>query len=266
MIRILSILLSCFLLLSTVIGIKYMIQQYQITHYSSALVEHILDLLDPEERLGQMFFVYSSLLDNNSFVHLQPGGIFLQSSSIPLKANGRQNLLLLKQRIKTVQNKFIYYGLPTLFIGVDQEFGKVQRLKDGVWDFTSAMGLGNAVASTRDFHLAKQSGYYMCRDLKALGITFSFSPVVDLQTHRENTVIGTRAFGSDPQLVTGVADNYITGMHSAYCVSTLKHYPGHGATHTDSHIAVPIQNKNMDTLLHTDLLPFFELIGSNSLG
>ncbi len=235
----------------------------QATNHDSiqVIAKTIFNNLSIEQRLGQMFFLYSSLQDYATIMQkIQPGGVFLQKSSIPKNTHGEQNILLLKKRIQKMQNRFKQAKLPIPFIAIDHELGKVQRITTGVSNFVSAMALSEALAKYKDPNLAKMMGYMMCRDLHRLGITMSFSPVVDLQTNMENQVIGTRSMGNDPVWVNQVASSYIHGIHLGGCVDTIKHFPGHGSVSNDSHLVLPIQSQTYQELMAHDLVPFRELI------
>jgi beta-N-acetylhexosaminidase len=149
---------------------------------------------------------------------------------------------------------------PQLLIGVDHEGGRVQRFRDGfaaippmrvfgqLWDKDPA----RAKQSTRD------TGYVMGAELLAHGIDFSFAPVLDLD-YGESSVIGDRAFHSDPVVVSTLARELIAGFAEAGMGWVGKHFPGHGYVRGDSHHAVAVDPRSFAEIERDDLLPFREL-------
>lgn len=127
-------------------------------------------------------------------------------------------------------------GLP-LFVAVDQEGGRVQRLKPerGFTQFPSARQLGQG--STDDTRLRAVA---MGRELADVGVNLNFAPVVDVDVNPDSPAIGRlgRAYGRDPRVVAAHAAAFINGMAQAGVVSCLKHFPGHGSARTDSHLGV----------------------------
>ena len=141
--------------------------------------------------------------------------------------------------------------LPAL-IGVDQEGGAVARLREGVVALPSMMALG----ATRDPDLAERAGRRLGSDLRRLGINLNFAPVLDLALEPRNTVIGTRSFGSDPRAVSEFGRAFASGLGAGGVVAVGKHFPGHGATESDSHVTQPVVLADIGTLRARDLIPF----------
>jgi beta-N-acetylhexosaminidase len=148
-------------------------------------------------------------------------------------------------------------GTPAL-IGVDQEGGAVARLRDGVVALPSMMALG----ATRDADLARRAGRRLGGDLRALGINLDFAPVLDLALEPRNTVIGTRSFGEDPRLVSELGLAFAEGLRSSGVIAVGKHFPGHGATATDSHVALPVVSTSAAMLRAREFVPFAVAIGA----
>jgi beta-N-acetylhexosaminidase len=94
----------------------------------------------------------------------------------------------------------------------------------------------------------------MASEIRATGIDISFAPVIDLA--RGNRAIGNRAFSSDPQVVAAFARAYVSGMHEAGMAATLKHFPGHGSIPEDTHFDVAVDDRSLDDIRATDLVPF----------
>ncbi len=143
-------------------------------------------------------------------------------------------------------------------IGIDQEGGAVARLHDGVVALPSMMALG----ATKDTSLARRAARRLGGDLRALGINLNFAPVFDLALEPRNTVIGTRSFGSDPHVVSEFGRAFADGLREGGVIAVGKHFPGHGATETDSHVAQPVVAVDAATLRARDLVPFADAIGA----
>jgi len=99
----------------------------------------------------------------------------------------------------------------------------------------------------------------MAAELLAVGVDFSFAPVLDIDCGI-STVIGNRSFSTDFQLATQLASAFRKGMHAAGMAATGKHFPGHGAVALDSHLTLPVDERDLDSIRNKDLLPFKQLI------
>ncbi|MBK8813243.1 MAG: glycoside hydrolase family 3 C-terminal domain-containing protein [Acidobacteria bacterium] len=138
-----------------------------------------------------------------------------------------------------------------LLIAADYERGLRMGLRNGT-PFTTNMGLG----ATGDTAAAYRQGRIICEEMRAIGVNWLFAPVVDINNNPDNPVINIRSFGADPQKVGEFGSALVKGVREANCLSTLKHFPGHGDTATDSHIGlsiVPIDRKRLDAV---ELVPF----------
>ncbi|MBV8353678.1 MAG: glycoside hydrolase family 3 protein, partial [Candidatus Eremiobacteraeota bacterium] len=124
-------------------------------------------------------------------------------------------------------------------------------LQEGVVALPSMMALG----ATRDADLAERAGAQLGSDLAGLGVNVDFAPVLDLALESRNTVIGTRAFASDPAPAGELGSAFARGL-SKSVVAVGKHFPGHGATDVDSHYGLPILNVDLETWRERDLVPF----------
>jgi beta-N-acetylhexosaminidase len=142
-------------------------------------------------------------------------------------------------------------GVPPL-ITVDQEGGRVARLRRDVEPMPSMMALG-AVA---DLELAGRAGEQTAFDLRRAGVTLNFAPVLDLAIDAENTAIGTRSIGADPQAVAALGASFAGGLERGGILPCYKHFPGHGATREDSHVTRPAIDADAATLRARDLVPF----------
>jgi beta-N-acetylhexosaminidase len=150
---------------------------------------------------------------------------------------------------------------PKLLVAVDHEGGRVQRFRT---DFTplppaSAFGAVYDEAPSRGRHLAAVCGWLAASELRAVGVDFSFSPVLDLRSAKSD-VIGERAFHASVDGVVNLATAYINGMKRAGMAAVGKHFPGHGSVRGDSHVVVPEDDRDLDTLRGADLGVFERMI------
>ncbi|GLO67901.1 beta-N-acetylhexosaminidase [Oceanobacillus kimchii] len=146
-----------------------------------------------------------------------------------------------------------------LLICVDQENGTVRRLGEGTTIFPGGMTIGASDSEEN----AYQIGYASGKELRALGINWNLAPVVDVNVNPDNPVIGVRSYGESPERVTRLAKAAVKGMQDAGVVTTLKHFPGHGDTKVDSHLALPVIPHNIGRLEDIELRPFRECLESD---
>jgi beta-N-acetylhexosaminidase len=166
----------------------------------------------------------------------------------------------------TALNAAIKAIRPDLLICVDHEGGRVQRFRtDGFTRLPSmralgALWMGDAMRATQ---MATACGFVLASELRACGVDFSFTPVLDLD-HGESSVIGDRSFHRDPRVVALLAKSLMHGLLLAGMGSCGKHYPGHGFVKADSHVAIPVDRRSLKAILADDAQPFRWL--SNTLG
>ena len=150
---------------------------------------------------------------------------------------------------------------PQLLVAVDHEGGRVQRFRDGFTVLPPIRELGRIYDENpkRARRLAETSGWLMATELRAVGVDFSFAPVLDLD-RGVSQVIGDRAFHSHPETVADLAHAYMVGMHQAGMAATGKHFPGHGAVEADSHLALPVDERKLVDIQAEDMVPFERMI------
>lgn len=146
-------------------------------------------------------------------------------------------------------------GLPYI-VAIDQEGGRVARIRTGVEEIPSMM----ALAAAGDEDLAYRAGVQLGYDLRRAGVNVDFAPVLDLALFEQNTVIGARSFGDDPERVARYAEAVARGLRDAGVLPTYKHFPGHGSTAVDSHLDLPVIDLPQDVLRSRDLAPFHQLL------
>ncbi|MBE3561616.1 MAG: glycoside hydrolase family 3 C-terminal domain-containing protein [Ktedonobacteraceae bacterium] len=139
-----------------------------------------------------------------------------------------------------------------LLISIDQENGVVSRLGEEMTVFPGNMAQGAINSEEITYKIAQATG----RELRAMGITMNLAPVADVNNNPANPVIGVRSFGEDPQQVARLVTAAVQGHQSAGIISTLKHFPGHGDTTVDSHLALPVIPYDLERLESIELPPF----------
>ena len=149
-----------------------------------------------------------------------------------------------------------------LLIAVDHEGGRVQRFREGFTHLPAMAKLGKAYDNNPQLALqqAQACGWILAAELLAIGVDFSFTPVLDLD-YGNSCVIGDRAFHSNPPTVIKLADALIAGMHQAGMKCVGKHFPGHGFVAADSHLDLPIDQRVMAEIA-PDISVFKGLINS----
>lgn len=146
-----------------------------------------------------------------------------------------------------------------ILIAVDQEGGRVQRFQQGFTRLPPA----SSYAQTPE--LAESAGWLMAAELLAVGVDFSFAPVLDIDCG-VSEIIGNRSFSTDPELATRLSSLFRKGMNAAGMAATGKHFPGHGAVALDSHLTLPIDERDLDSIRAKDLQPFKQLISEGLEG
>ena len=162
----------------------------------------------------------------------------------------RAQLTALTTEIKAIR--------PDLLICVDHEGGRVQRFRSDGFTHLPAMAvlgdlwMADAMAAT---NAATAAGYVLGAELRACGVDLSFTPVLDL-AHGGSTVIGNRAFHRDARVVSLLAKSLMHGLLQAGMANCGKHFPGHGFVAADSHVAVPVDQRSLKTILADDAKPY----------
>lgn len=145
-----------------------------------------------------------------------------------------------------------------LLIAVDQEGGRVARLRSPWTEWPPL----RAVGRTESEDLARGMGQALAAELKACGIRCDLAPVVDVDTNPKNPVIGDRSFGDDPERVGRLGAAMIRGLQGGGVAACAKHFPGHGDTDVDSHLALPAVDHPPSRLEDVELRPFRHAIGA----
>ncbi|WP_432357941.1 beta-N-acetylhexosaminidase [Sporosarcina sp. UB5] len=212
-------------------------------------VDLVMDEMTLEEKIGQLLIVgmegktYGDELDR-LIRKYHVGGIILlgRNSSYPA---GILNLLNESKKANAD------YNIP-LFISVDEEGGRVSRLPSSMKKLPAADYFGRIGDET----LAYETGAYLAELLHAFGYNMNYAPVLDVHSNPRNPAIGDRSFSSDPDEVARIGMAVMRGMTENGIISVVKHFPGHGDTHVDSHLSLPVIKKTLVELYETDLIPF----------
>ena len=224
------------------------------THLKETVDEEISAItgMSLEEKIGQMIFagiegVELSEETKQLISTDKVGGIIFFKDN--LKKPDQTVELLNALKAESKNEKF------PLFLGVDQEGGRVTRLP-GLIDLPTNEEIGKQQNENSSYNIGSLLG----RELNAFGFNMNFAPVLDVNSNRKNPVIGDRSFGGDAETVSKLGIQTMKGIQSENVIAVVKHFPGHGDTAVDSHIELPIIPKTMDDLNKLELIPFKEAI------
>jgi len=139
-----------------------------------------------------------------------------------------------------------------MFVSIDMEGGRVARLKAPFTQWPPMQILGEIGSAALGFKFAET----MAKELLCVGINLDYSPCVDILTNEKNTVIGDRAFGNEPEIVSKMSSAVVRGFVKAGVLPCVKHFPGHGDTIADSHEELPVVEHDLDRLEKIEFVPF----------
>lgn len=186
--------------------------------------------------------------EREKLAHPVVGGVILFSRNY----HDKRQLSALVQDIRR-------YAKRPVLIAVDHEGGRVQRFREG---FTAIPAMGNILKQSEhkdeSAAYAKACGLVLAHELKTLDIDFSFAPVLDI--NGVSQVIGDRAFADNAREVIRLATNLIQGLKTVNMPAIGKHFPGHGSVAPDSHIALPVDERDFDEVRSTDMVVFERLV------
>ncbi len=216
---------------------------------TEAAIERTLARMTPAEKAGLLLLasVPGPSLDRDTGAMLRDTG----ASGAVLFAPNVASSAQLRALTAAIEGACGREGFPAL-IASDEEGGRVQRLRDLGPPFPGAM----AVAATGDLALAEAVGRAIGERSRAHGLNVVFAPVADVNSDPDNPVIGPRSYGENPQAVAAFVAAAVRGLAAAGVAATAKHFPGHGDTRLDSHVALPTIAHGLDRLRATELVPF----------
>ncbi|MCE9597179.1 MAG: hypothetical protein K8S54_04350 [Spirochaetia bacterium] len=245
-------LLTPLLILSTCIASCGSFLPDPIEEFAKQTPAEIVKQMTLEEKVGQLIHVGMSgktsaatLKQDIETYHV--GGVILFEANLGSAAEIRALTDSAQQIAKGASKNPV-----PLFVSIDQEGGRVVRVKDGVDQLPGAL----AVGQTEDEGMAEDVGFRTASQLAKLGIHLLLAPVVDVNNNPANPVINSRSFSGDAEVVTKMALAYARGVQAAGAVPVLKHFPGHGNTNTDSHTALPTVKNDLAHMESLELVPF----------
>ncbi len=267
MLRHLAFLLALFTLLGSAAEPREQSKQALARHVDRvdrAWAEKTLKNLSLEEKVGQLFMIrmrvellngrspsYFELRNNIRKYHIGA----LAMSAPP---QGRARDIRRRYEVVTLLNQLQDESKLPLLVAGDFERGVLPSHLFGTTVFPHAMAFGAA----GNLAYAEEFGRITAQESRALGVHWNLFPVADVNSNPANPIIGTRAFGSNPEQVGNLVAAYIRGARANGMLTTAKHFPGHGNTATDSHEGVPVVNDDLDHLHAVDLPPFQKAIGA----
>ncbi|WP_341226745.1 glycoside hydrolase family 3 N-terminal domain-containing protein [uncultured Arcticibacterium sp.] len=220
-----------------------------------AWADSVLAGMSLEEKVGQLFMIatysnrsekaYQVIREKIKKYHL--GGLIFFQGTAPVQAR--------------LTNEYQELSKIPLMIGMDAEWGLGMRLSNTT-SFPKQITLG----AIENDALIEAMGYEIGSQLKRLGVHINFAPVADINTNPKNPVINYRSFGESQNLVADKAMAYAAGLKKAGVMAVAKHFPGHGDTGTDSHVAMPVVNHSKKRLSEQELVPFRRLINDSIAG
>lgn len=225
-----------------------------------------VDTLTIEEKIGQMLClgwqgISSTTSDDDAYLNLNEqarrcveelhaGGMILFARNV--QASGKPKPPVEVARVRDMIAELQSLAKIPLFVAVDQEGGRVARFGAPFTPFPSARVIGEVGS----IEAAENVAYCVGRELRAVGVNFNFAPIADIDSNPANPVIGERSFGSDPQTVAAMVVQQVIGYGNGGVLSCAKHFPGHGDTDVDSHIALPTLAHSRDVIDGRELVPF----------
>ncbi len=249
-----QILLGAFLLVGTMTS---------ISEFRSGIPSPSFTGLSTSEKVGQMLQVrvygdfvttreeeYLRILDEIKRDHI--GSVDLR-----VHLDGPNLVRPSPELVATTLNAFQAAAKTPLLVGADVERGVVARVSDAP-DIPNVMAWGAA----GDLRSARLLGETTAQEARAVGIHWTFAPVVDVNSDPDNPIIGDRSFGDDPSQVGNMAAEFIRGAHSKGLLTTAKHFPGHGDTDIDSHVGIVTLNQDLKHLNQVEFPPFEKAIAA----
>ncbi|EKN66990.1 lipoprotein ybbD [Neobacillus bataviensis LMG 21833] len=219
-------------------------------------ISEVISKMTLEDKIGQMVLagISGTTMDTNAkklISQFHVGGIIFYKNNFETPA---QTVQLVNQ-LKAGNSS----SLP-LFLGVDQEGGRVTRLPGELVNFPPSKQIGQV----NNPEFSYKVGTLLGHELKEFGLNLNFAPVLDINSNPNNPVIGDRSFGNNAEIVSKLGIQTMKGMQSQNVIPTIKHFPGHGDTSVDSHLELPIVNKSFKELKELELIPFERAINQGA--
>ncbi|PRX54229.1 glycoside hydrolase family 3 protein [Flagellimonas meridianipacifica] len=222
-----------------------------------------------KQKVGQLFMIAVFINDSEENIqqtenliqehHIGALCFFHSRASAATNFEGKKKVVYNEnsyERLVSLIKRYQKASSIPLLIAMDAEWGLAMRIEN-THQYPYALTLG-ALQNGED--LIHDVGYKIGLDCLEAGIHWNLAPVLDINSNPENPVIGYRSFGDDKEQVTKKAKAFIAGMREAGVLNSLKHFPGHGDTNTDSHLALPVIDKSAENLLENECYPFTVLM------
>jgi len=234
--------------------VKDLVKDYEVDHAERDILNEWINKMTLDEKIGQLIFtgIRDTVMTDETETLInqyQVGGIILFAHNLETIDQSIQLLNQVKR--ENEQNK-----LP-LFLGLDQEGGRVERLP-GIIGLPTNEAIGIRDSELFSFGIGEILG----KQLKAFGFNLNFAPVLDVNSNPDNPVIGDRSFGNSPKIVSELGIQTIQGMRAHQIIPVVKHFPGHGDTDVDSHFELPSVDKSLEELQELEFIPFKKAIES----
>ncbi|WP_319641469.1 glycoside hydrolase family 3 protein, partial [Brachybacterium squillarum] len=229
-----------------------------------ARVEERLAAMSTEKKIGQLFIAvgYGATVDEKREENTTSAGVATTAEIISTHHVGGLIAFAWSGNVDSIeaaagwtagaQRAAAEAGEVPLMIGIDEERGVVKRLPAPATALPGAMALG---ASRSEVH-ARRAARITADELAAVGFTQNYAPLCDVNVNAQNPVIGVRSVGADPELVADLASAQLREAQKRGISATVKHFPGHGDTATDSHVGLPVIDHSREELDEIDLPPF----------
>lgn len=232
-------------------------------------IKEAIVTLSPAQKVGQLFMPAAFINDTEEEIrgleqlitnnHIGGLCFFHSRASAATNFEGKKKVVQNEQSFDILKKLIVRYQKAAtypLLIGIDAEWGLAMRIENTP-QYPYAITLG---ANKNNKDLVYEVGKQIAKDCRVAGIHWNLSPVVDINNNPDNPVIGYRSFGDDKENVTTLATAFVRGTQSEGVLTSIKHFPGHGDTATDSHLGLPIIEKTKEELIQNELYPFQRLI------
>lgn len=220
-------------------------------------IDEIIETMTLEEMVYQMMFVTPESITGVGTV-VRAGDATktaLQNYPVGGIVYFAANFETPEQTAEMIKNTQGYSKIP-MFIGVDEEGGRVARLGNNSQMGTTLHPPMREIGDSGDAEKAKEVGKILANDLSKFGFNVDFAPVADVIIDENNTEIGDRSFGNNPDTVSLMVENVVAGLQEGGISATLKHFPGHGSTINNSHTGVSESARTIEQLRENEFLPF----------
>lgn len=217
----------------------------ETTTAAKKAAQTMLENMTLREKIGQLFIIRPEALGGNMTA-------FDENTALMLKDYPVGGVALFGKNISD-EAQLTELAKYSMLIGIDEEGGKVARIaQNESFDVERFDSMGNVKTADEAENIGKVIGKY----LKKYGINLNFAPVADVDSNPDNPVIGVRAFSCDPDTVSEMVSRQIDGYHQSGIITSIKHFPGHGDTDSDTHMGYVSLDKPWNEPKKVELVPF----------